>query len=440
MQPNTVERFLWRKGFSQFLPEIPYTSLNSRMGKLQLCSYLERYGLGVIRGVDIETGMVAKVGNQIGNVRVTNYGSIFDVQDKGAEATNLAFTSQRIRAHTDNPYRDPFPGVQMLHCLESAEEGGATMFIDGFRVAEELRIQDPEAFRMLAATSHPFEYRDPDEGVLLRATAPVIQLDQANDVQRITFNNRSAAALPASFPNLEEYYRAWAAFDFLANSDDYAVKLLMRPGDLAIWLNGRVMHGRESYCAGGRRHIQGAYLDQDEIHSSVMAALAEGVDISSFDVHKLAANICMEVLSSLRRTAEEDPFREALKLATAARRSGAGSDIILACLMHAASRPHTLEIWTQVAQANFRQLLDLGETISPLARMGFSAEVVAFAQKVEDGWRFDGLSREEQQKFLAIPEAEMLLQCIRACRDGMAPSMPDSFHGLLHEHFQQQSK
>ncbi|CAE7823654.1 unnamed protein product, partial [Symbiodinium sp. KB8] len=262
MQPNTVERFLWRKGFSQFLPEIPHTSLNSRMGKLQLCSYLERYGLGVIRGVDIETGMVAKVGNQIGNVRVTNYGSIFDVQDKGAEATNLAFTSQRIRAHTDNPYRDPFPGVQMLHCLESAEEGGATMFIDGFRVAEELRIQDPQAFRMLAATSHPFEYRDPDEGVLLRATAPVIQLDQANDVQRITFNNRSAAALPASFPNLEEYYRAWAAFDFLANSDDYAVKLLMRPGDLAIWLNGRVMHGRESYCAGGRRHIQGAYLDQ----------------------------------------------------------------------------------------------------------------------------------------------------------------------------------
>ena len=79
------------------------------------------------------------------------------------------------------------------------------MFIDGFRVAEELRIQDPEAFRMLTSTSHPFEYRDPDEGVLLRAAAPVIQLDQANALQRITFNNRSAAALPASFPNLEDH-------------------------------------------------------------------------------------------------------------------------------------------------------------------------------------------------------------------------------------------
>ena len=41
------------------------------------------------------------------------------------------------------------------------------------------------------------------------------------------------------------------------------VPFCMRPGDLAIWLNGRVMHGREGYRPGGPRHIQGAYLDQD---------------------------------------------------------------------------------------------------------------------------------------------------------------------------------
>ena len=28
----------------------------------------------------------------------------------------------------------------------------------------------------------------------------------------------------------QEYYRAWASFDALANSDDFSVKLLMRPG------------------------------------------------------------------------------------------------------------------------------------------------------------------------------------------------------------------
>ena len=199
-----VERHLWSSGLSRFLPELPYASLGSKLGKLQLCTYLQRYGLGVLRGVPAEEGMVAKVGNEIGHVRVTNYGSIFDVRDKGAEANNLAFTSQAIRAHTDNPYRDPYPGVQMLHCLQSAEAGGATLFIDGFRIAEELRRQDPEAFRLLASTPHPFEYRDPDEGVLLRATAPVIQLGPGSAVERVTFNNRSAAALPASFSNFEE--------------------------------------------------------------------------------------------------------------------------------------------------------------------------------------------------------------------------------------------
>ena len=207
MRPKKVESYLWNRGLGQFLPEVPYTSLSTQMGKVQLCTYLQRYGLGIIRGVHVENGMVAKVGNQIGHVRVTNYGSIFDVKDKGAQATNLAFTSQRIRAHTDNPYRDPFPGVQMLHCLQGAESGGATLFIDGFRVAEELRRQDPQSFQLLSETPHPFEYRDPDEGVLLRATAPVIQLGQGGSVERITFNNRSAAALPASFSNFEEHCR-----------------------------------------------------------------------------------------------------------------------------------------------------------------------------------------------------------------------------------------
>ena len=37
---------------------------------------------------------------------------------------NLAFTSRAIRPHTDNPYRDPVPTVQLLHCLRAAAEGG----------------------------------------------------------------------------------------------------------------------------------------------------------------------------------------------------------------------------------------------------------------------------------------------------------------------------
>ena len=53
---------------------------------------------------------------------------------------------------------------------------------------------------------------------------------------------------------------------------------------MAIWSNGRVMHGREGYKSGAPRHLQGAYLDYDEIQSTVWSALAEGDDVDQFRV------------------------------------------------------------------------------------------------------------------------------------------------------------
>ena len=42
------------------------------------------------------------------------------------------------------------------------------------------------------------------------------------------------------------------------------------------------MHGREAYERGAPRHLQGAYLDCDEINSTVAAALADGEDLEKF--------------------------------------------------------------------------------------------------------------------------------------------------------------
>jgi Gamma-butyrobetaine hydroxylase-like, N-terminal/Taurine catabolism dioxygenase TauD, TfdA family len=48
---------------------------------------------------------------------------LFDVRVE-PEPGNLAFTSQAILPHTDNPYRDPVPTVQLLHCLATAGSPG----------------------------------------------------------------------------------------------------------------------------------------------------------------------------------------------------------------------------------------------------------------------------------------------------------------------------
>ena len=53
-----------------------------------------------------------------------------------------------IAPHTDNPYRDPVPTVQLLHCLAAAD-GGDSGLVDGFAAAGLLRGEDPAAFGVL---------------------------------------------------------------------------------------------------------------------------------------------------------------------------------------------------------------------------------------------------------------------------------------------------
>ena len=44
-----------------------------------------------------------------------------------------------LQAHTDNPYRDPVPTLQIFYCLENSVEGGENMVVDGFRAADGAR-------------------------------------------------------------------------------------------------------------------------------------------------------------------------------------------------------------------------------------------------------------------------------------------------------------
>ena len=81
------------------------------------------HGLVLLHDVPREPGAVLAVARSLGYVRETNYGRLFDVR-AGPAAANLAFTRLPIAPHTDNPYRDPVPTVQLLHCLNAAAGGG----------------------------------------------------------------------------------------------------------------------------------------------------------------------------------------------------------------------------------------------------------------------------------------------------------------------------
>jgi len=234
-------------------------------------------GLVVLHDVPCEPGAVLTVAGSLGYVRETNYGRLFDVRAEPAPA-NLAFTRRPIAPHTDNPYRDPVPTIQLLHCLHNAAGGGASTFADGFQAAAVLRGQDPAAFACLTTTPVTFAYSD--EVTELRATGPVIGLDPRGRIRQIRFNDRSLTPVRLPAAQARAFYAACRAFAERVGSHEAPVTAMLSPGDCVIFDNTRILHGRSGFTdrrGGGRRHLQGCYADLDGLASAV-AVLARGQD------------------------------------------------------------------------------------------------------------------------------------------------------------------
>ena len=175
--------------FSGGLPEGRWERYLAEPGHRAAClASLLTGGFVLLRDVPSVPGTVLEVAGSMGYVRETNYGRLFDVRAT-ADPANLAFSARAIAPHTDNPYRDPVPTVQLLDCLASAAEGGDSALVDGFAAASLLRAEDPAAFAVLAGSPVTFAYRD--ASAELRATMPMIGVDPRGRITQVRFNNRS---------------------------------------------------------------------------------------------------------------------------------------------------------------------------------------------------------------------------------------------------------
>ncbi len=230
---------------------------------------VQRYGVGRLTGGSVEPGALLTLAAHFGYVRETNYGRFFEVRTE-VNPTNLAYTGLGLQPHTDNPYRDPQPTLQILYCLENSAAGGENQVVDGFRVAERLREEDPSGFELLSGYSARFEYRGSDD-VHLSARRPMIERAPDGDVIAVRFNNRSTAPITdVPFDQMPAYYAAYRRFAELVDDPAMAVSFKLNPGDSFIVDNTRVLHGRSGYAAtGGSRWLQGCYVDKDGLLSTL---------------------------------------------------------------------------------------------------------------------------------------------------------------------------
>ncbi|WP_166417234.1 2-trimethylaminoethylphosphonate dioxygenase [Cochlodiniinecator piscidefendens] len=231
---------------------------------------VRRYGFGKLVNGPIEEGALTKVVDLFGYVRETNYGKFFEVRTE-VNPTNLAYTGLGLQAHTDNPYRDPVPTVQVLYCLENSAEGGENMVVDGFRCAEVLRTENPRGFELLSKYCARFEYAGGD-GVCLRSRRPMIELAPDGEMIGVRFNNRSSAPIvDVPFDDMADYYAAYRRLGEIIDDPAMEVTFKLSPGESFIVDNTRVLHARKGYSGEGSRWLQGCYADKDGLNSTLAA-------------------------------------------------------------------------------------------------------------------------------------------------------------------------
>jgi alpha-ketoglutarate-dependent taurine dioxygenase len=222
-------------------------------------------GLAFLADVPAEPGIILETMRLVGQVAETNYGLLFDVRAV-PEPENLAYSDRGLGLHTDNPYREPVPGFQALHVLVAAPDGGESLLADGFAIAQHLRQEDPGAFEVLAGTPVPFAYRS--RNAALSAERPLIQLSCSGEVIAVHYNSRSIQPLPFAAAAAERYYRAYRRFATLLREPRFMLRFMMRAGDLVVFDNQRILHGRTGFASARYpRHLQGCYLTRDSVFS-----------------------------------------------------------------------------------------------------------------------------------------------------------------------------
>jgi gamma-butyrobetaine dioxygenase len=248
------------------LANLPRARWREKPDNASVAEWMEtflRYGFIIFEGVPTDQDQVLKVASAFGWPRETNFGITFDVRSKpAAEANDLGYTPIKLDPHTDNPYRSPVPGVQLLHCLANETSGGLSTLVDGLTVAAALRTRDPEAFRILCTTPVRFRFRDKDTELL--SSAVPIELDARGNVRTIRFSPR-LDFVPLLRPDeLAAYYRARRVFDHALRSSEFEIRFLLNQGDLVMFDNCRLLHGRTGFDPQeGLRHLRGCYIDID---------------------------------------------------------------------------------------------------------------------------------------------------------------------------------
>ena len=241
---------------------------------LMLLNHLLVYGACLLQNSPTHRGYLLELAERIGPVRDSNFGMLWDVKADielagDAKTNSTANTGLRLGPHSDLPTREIPPGFQLLHCLINDADGGESTLTDGAALVEALERDHPAAFELLSTRHWIFFNRGP--GIDHRWSAPIIDYLPGCDTPTIRAFYPVRAFPAMANEDVSRSYDALRLFHRMADQPEFELKFRLTAGDIMCFDNRRVLHGRDAFTGSGKRHLQGVYIDRDEIMSRARA-------------------------------------------------------------------------------------------------------------------------------------------------------------------------
>lgn len=280
------------------LPEMDHDLLENapHEAKYQILDTLFQWGAVLLRGATPDN---EDVESTVGNLahalakRISHghlYGDIFHVQHI-PNAHNIAYTTQPLAAHQDLAYYTSKPGLQILHCVNTAGTvGGESLLIDAMAAAEEFRTLAPDLYQVLLKCEATFVKQRGDADMVFRR--PHIEEDSSGVVTAVHWSPPFEGPLSIDGSKVDDYFVAYTAFERMVNdflpsdryllplsnelerqlveySREFTVERKLEEGDMMVFNNHRMLHGRRSFevqmdLPTNGRHLVGCYTDLDE--------------------------------------------------------------------------------------------------------------------------------------------------------------------------------
>jgi len=230
---------------------------------------------------------------------------------KKAGATSVSYDHlKRLNQHTDSSI--PPHGLPALCLLMHYADGrGTNTLTDGFAVARQLQLEDPEGYALLARYGYDAE-RDFvasrvdstqafNRGLVVSTQHPLLQLDEDGRLKRLQYNEVFRTPLTLPFDVFDKWYAAFGRFVELIHCAEFERKVPMQRGRFLLMNNWRVLHGRAGGAASSDRMLVGGTITREAIYSQARRLLRERRAGGFADVSQ------EEELSIRRSTGEVEP-------------------------------------------------------------------------------------------------------------------------------------